>query len=118
MANFAGIAKVVPPAGLKTELRPYQREGLDWLQFLRDYELGGILADDMGLGKTVQTLAHILVEKREGRLDRPCLIVCPTSLVPNWSPRLRGWRRTCGCCHCTEPTGRSASARSTNADWS
>ena len=38
----------------------------------------------MGLGKTVQTLAHILVEKREGRLDRPCLVVCPTSVVPNW----------------------------------
>jgi SNF2 family DNA or RNA helicase len=65
-------------------LRPYQRQGLDWMQFLRDYELGGILADDMGLGKTVQALAHILTEKRAGRLDRPCLIVCPTSLVPNW----------------------------------
>src|SRR5665213_4409065 len=38
----------------------------------------------MGLGKTVQTLAHILVEKREGRLDRPCLVVCPTSVIPNW----------------------------------
>ncbi len=84
LADFAGIDEVAPPAGLRTELRPYQREGLDWLQFLRDYELGGILADDMGLGKTVQALAHILVEKREGRLDRPCLVVCPTSVVPNW----------------------------------
>jgi SNF2-related domain len=71
LANFAGIAKIDRPAGLRTELRPYQRYGLDWLQFLREYELGGILADDMGLGKTVQTLAHLLVEKREGRLDRP-----------------------------------------------
>jgi superfamily II DNA or RNA helicase len=84
LSHFSGIAKVEPPAGLQTELRPYQRQGLDWLQFLRAYELGGILADDMGLGKTVQTLAHILVEKREGRLDRPCLVVCPTSVVPNW----------------------------------
>ena len=84
LSQFSGIDKVEPPAGLQTELRPYQREGLDWLQFLRGYELGGILADDMGLGKTVQTLAHILVEKREGRLDRPCLVVCPTSVVPNW----------------------------------
>ncbi len=84
LSNFAGIARIEPPSGLRTELRPYQRDGLDWLQFLRDYELGGILADDMGLGKTVQTLAHILVEKREGRLDRPCLVVCPTSVVPNW----------------------------------
>ena len=84
LSQFSGIDKVEPPAGLQTELRPYQRDGLDWLQFLRGYELGGILADDMGLGKTVQTLAHILVEKREGRLDRPCLVVCPTSVVPNW----------------------------------
>ena len=84
LSRFSRIDKVEPPAGLQTELRPYQREGLDWLQFLRAYELGGILADDMGLGKTVQALAHILVEKREGRLDRPCLVVCPTSVVPNW----------------------------------
>jgi superfamily II DNA or RNA helicase len=84
LSHFAGIDKIKPPAALQTELRPYQREGLDWLQFLRAYELGGILADDMGLGKTVQTLAHILIEKREGRLDRPCLVVCPTSVVPNW----------------------------------
>ena len=84
LRHFSGIDKIEPPAGLQTELRPYQREGLDWLQFLRAYELGGILADDMGLGKTVEALAHILVEKREGRLDRPCLVVCPTSVVPNW----------------------------------
>ena len=84
LAGFDGIASVAVPDGFAAELRPYQRQGLDWLQFLRDYELGGILADDMGLGKTVQTLAHILTEKRMGRLDRPCLVVCPTSLVPNW----------------------------------
>jgi len=54
------------------------------LQFLRDACLGGVLADDMGLGKTMQTLAHVAIEKAEGRLDRPVLIVCPTSLVPNW----------------------------------
>jgi superfamily II DNA or RNA helicase len=84
LSSFSGIAEVEPPTGLLTELRPYQRQGLNWLQFLRGYELGGILADDMGLGKTVQALAHILVEKREGRLDRPCLVVCPTSVVPNW----------------------------------
>ena len=84
LSSFLGITEIEPPAGLLTELRPYQRDGLNWLQFLRGYELGGILADDMGLGKTVQALAHLLVEKREGRLDRPCLVVCPTSVVPNW----------------------------------
>ncbi|MDQ6950710.1 MAG: DEAD/DEAH box helicase [Mariprofundales bacterium] len=72
------------PFGLKASLRDYQHEGLNWLQFLRQMELGGILADDMGLGKTVQTLTHILLEKEEGRLTDPALVVAPTSLMHNW----------------------------------
>ena len=54
------------------------------MQSLRQLEVGGILADDMGLGKTLQTLAHILCEKNAGRLDRPAMVVMPTSLIPNW----------------------------------
>ena len=65
------------PASLQAELRPYQRQGLNWLQFLRAHHLGGVLADDMGLGKTVQTLAHLLREQEDGRLDRPCLVIAP-----------------------------------------
>ncbi len=84
LANFEALADVSPPASLKGDLRPYQRQGLAWLQFLREYEFGGVLADDMGLGKTVQTLAHVLVEHEAGRLDRPVLIVAPTSTLPNW----------------------------------
>ena len=79
-----GIGDVEPPAGFKLELRPYQKEGLAWLQFLREHELSGILADDMGLGKTAQTLAHLLMEKEAGRLDKPALIILPTSLIFNW----------------------------------
>ncbi|MDR1995959.1 DEAD/DEAH box helicase [Azonexus sp.] len=79
-----GIADIAPPAGLRLSLRPYQKEGLAWLQFLRAQNLSGILADDMGLGKTAQTLAHLLLEKEGGRLDRPALIVLPTSLIFNW----------------------------------
>ncbi len=78
------LGEVPPPAGLVATLRPYQREGLSWLQYLRQQGLGGVLADDMGLGKTVQTLAHVLVEKEAGRLDRPTLLVVPTSLLHNW----------------------------------
>jgi len=79
-----GIADVEPPAGFRLDLRPYQREGLAWLQFLRANELSGILADDMGLGKTAQTLAHLLLEKEAGRLDKPALVILPTSLIFNW----------------------------------
>ncbi|WP_207884413.1 DEAD/DEAH box helicase [Pseudomonas sp. 30_B] len=76
------------PEGLQAELRPYQLQGLAWMQALRELELGGILGDDMGLGKTLQVLAHILTEKRAGRLDRPALVVMPTSLVANWQDEI------------------------------
>jgi superfamily II DNA or RNA helicase len=72
------------PQGLQVQLRPYQLEGLAWLQYLRAQGLGGILADDMGLGKTAQALAHVLAEKEAGRLKRPALVVLPTSLLFNW----------------------------------
>ncbi len=84
LQNSGGVKDVPAPAGLSLTLRPYQQEGLSWLQFLREQNLGGILADDMGLGKTAQTLAHLLAEKEAGRLDRPSLIVLPTSLIFNW----------------------------------
>lgn len=76
---------VEPPTGLGLTLRSYQRHGLAWLQYLRAEGLGGILADEMGLGKTAQTLAHVLLEKQAGRLDRPALVVLPSSLLFNWA---------------------------------
>ncbi len=84
-----GLREVPVPRGLKAELRTYQQQGLNWMQFLREQDLAGVLADDMGLGKTVQTLAHILAEKEAGRLDRPALIVVPTTLVHNWREEAR-----------------------------
>ncbi|HZP88044.1 MAG TPA: DEAD/DEAH box helicase [Burkholderiales bacterium] len=84
LAQFEGIEPVAPPQDFGASLRPYQADGLSWLQFLRKFDLNGILADDMGLGKTVQALAHILLEKQAGRLDCPALVVAPTSVLPNW----------------------------------
>ncbi|MCP4697899.1 MAG: DEAD/DEAH box helicase [Gammaproteobacteria bacterium] len=84
LKSFESIKEAAIPADFQTRLRPYQQDGLNWLQFLREYGLAGILADDMGLGKTVQTLAHILIEKTEGRLTQPCLVIAPTSLMGNW----------------------------------
>lgn len=89
LSKFTGIDHIKPPAGFTATLRSYQQEGLDWLQFLRKYELGGILADDMGLGKTIQTLAHICKEKEEGRMQTPCLVIAPTSLMFNWQMESR-----------------------------
>ncbi|WP_442964132.1 DEAD/DEAH box helicase [Pseudomonas sp. NMI760_13] len=81
--------QVAPPKGLNATLRPYQQQGLNWLQALREMGTGGILGDDMGLGKTLQTLAHLLLEKEAGRLAHPALAVMPTSLVPNWLDEAR-----------------------------
>ena len=79
-----GPRPVAPPASFQAQLRPYQSDGLAWLDFLREMEFGGVLADDMGLGKTVQALAFLALEKAQGRLDKPALIVAPTSVLPNW----------------------------------
>ncbi|MFK7910067.1 MAG: DEAD/DEAH box helicase, partial [Akkermansiaceae bacterium] len=71
------------PSTLQATLREYQSEGFQWMQFLSNNDLHGILADDMGLGKTMQTLTHILAEKEKGN-TLPCLVIAPTSVVKNW----------------------------------
>lgn len=83
--DFSGIEQIPTPEGLRATLRDYQLAGFHWMQFLARHGLHGILADDMGLGKTLQTLTHILTEKKSGHSKgRPTLVVAPTSVVPNW----------------------------------
>ncbi|MYR07730.1 DEAD/DEAH box helicase family protein [Gordonia sp. SID5947] len=72
-----------PPAGLRADLRDYQHDGLDWLRFLWQNRIGGILADDMGLGKTVQALA-LIAEASAEIPSGAFLVVAPTSVVGNW----------------------------------
>lgn len=81
------MAEVPVPTGLEGELRPYQRKGLDFLSFLSDHGLHGILADDMGLGKTIQAIAWMLREREKG-IDEPALLVVPTSVIYNWEREL------------------------------
>ena len=76
-AELLGELAAVPAAGRQLAAAPAGRTAL-----------GGLLADDMGLGKTAQTIAHIVIEEAAGRLDRPALVVVPTSLVPNWTAEL------------------------------
>ena len=87
-AKQSGEAKLeCPPLGdLETVLRPYQKQGVAWLGFLRENGFGGILADEMGLGKTLQTLAFLrfIRGRTQPGVGARCLIVCPTSLVFNW----------------------------------
>ncbi|PYQ32090.1 MAG: helicase SNF2 [Acidobacteria bacterium] len=83
LIDAAPVPRQEPPT-LTTSLRPYQRAGLGWLDFLRNLGLGGCLADDMGLGKTVQALA-LLEELRASGNTRPSLVVAPRSLLFNWA---------------------------------
>ena len=76
-------AEIDANAGLRAELRPYQKLGVQWLMTLRGLELGGCLADDMGLGKTIQVLGALSISRRN-REKGTDLLVVPASLVDNW----------------------------------
>ena len=110
LRDFSGIAAIEPPNTFVGELRPYQKEGLGWFEFLRQFSFGGCLADDMGLGKTIQVLALLASRKLKANdaiadlssasspsddptkhlalstkhSPRPSLVVAPRSLVFNW----------------------------------
>ncbi|HSG69245.1 MAG TPA: DEAD/DEAH box helicase, partial [Planctomycetaceae bacterium] len=82
--NYDGIEQKKEIDAFHGELRPYQREGLSWLDFMQQFHLGGCLADDMGLGKTVQLLAMLQERVKNAEQKLPSLIVVPKSLLFNW----------------------------------
>ncbi len=83
LQNFDQIPEAALPEGVTATLRPYQRLGVSWLRFLAQAQLGAVLADDMGLGKTLQTICV---------LGSKSLVVCPTSVLPNWAAELQKFR--------------------------
>jgi SNF2 family DNA or RNA helicase len=83
--DFKGVPSIALPAGLQAELRPYQKDGFDFLCHLTRIKLGGILADDMGLGKTLQALAWLAwLKERNPKNPKPSLVICPASVLHNW----------------------------------
>jgi len=83
--DFKGVPSVNLPKGLQAELRPYQKDGFDFLCHLSQIKLGGILADDMGLGKTLQALAWLAwLKERHTKNPKPSLVICPASVLHNW----------------------------------
>ena len=85
LGEVNGVSQAPLPGGIQAQLRPYQLEGFQWLAFLWQHRLGGVLADDMGLGKTLETLALICHAREADPGGGPFLVVAPTSVVPNWA---------------------------------
>lgn len=90
------------PVAIKAELRSYQQDGVNWLNFLRKYHLHGILCDDMGLGKTLQTLCIVASDHHERAQEfsktgnpemrrLPSLIVCPPTLSGHWQQEIKAY---------------------------
>lgn len=87
LENFEEIKICEAPKELKAKLRDYQQHGLNWLNFLDDFQFGACLADDMGLGKTIQILAFLLSQRNKNHHNTN-LIIVPTSLLFNWQAEI------------------------------
>lgn len=77
-------------------MKPYQLLGLSFLVYLYKNGVSGIIGDEMGLGKTLQTLSlfQYLKENRQktsNTENRPCLVVCPLSVLSSWMAESRRW---------------------------
>jgi SNF2 family DNA or RNA helicase len=94
LTNNQAIAPLPTPANFQGQLRPYQQRGAAWLAFLERWGLGACLADDMGLGKTIQFIAFLLHLKEQDALEKPTLLVCPTSVLSNWEREVKKFAPT------------------------
>jgi SNF2 family DNA or RNA helicase len=94
LTNNKAVEPLPTPTSFQGKLRPYQERGMAWLSFLERWGLGACLADDMGLGKTVQFIAFLLHLKEQETLEKPTLLVCPTSVLGNWEREVKKFAPT------------------------
>lgn len=88
LLDFDNIEKIEKPEIVQATLRPYQEEGLNWLNFLDEFGFGGCLADDMGLGKTLQVITFLAHKKETATDQKTHLVVVPKSLMFNWADEI------------------------------
>ena len=74
--------------GMRGKLRPYQKIGVEWLHFLYENELSGLLCDDMGLGKTHQAMALMVLLREKHQIEDPFLVICPRTVISHWRNKL------------------------------
>jgi SNF2 family DNA or RNA helicase len=89
LTNNKAVEPIPAPASFQGKLRPYQERGVAWLAFLERWGLGACLADDMGLGKSIEFIAFALHLKEQEALEKPTLLVCPTSVLGNWEREVK-----------------------------
>ncbi|MEM7352491.1 MAG: DEAD/DEAH box helicase [Acidobacteriota bacterium] len=89
LLDFSPSTPFEPTEGLLSELRHYQQTGVDWLRFLYENQLGGLLCDDMGLGKTHQAMALMTSLREQDGNDGTFLVICPTSVISHWRNKIR-----------------------------
>ncbi|KNF03799.1 hypothetical protein PSTG_02894 [Puccinia striiformis f. sp. tritici PST-78] len=103
-------------ASINKFLKPYQRDGVKFFFKHFQQKNGVILGDDMGLGKTIQVIAFLSAvmglqgtpdEKHRRKtainklpssraykpsdLGPTCLVICPNSVIDNWSREIQTW---------------------------
>lgn len=89
LVELSPAAPLPALSGLRSVLRPYQKRGAEWLVFLHENGLGGLLCDDMGLGKTHQVMALMVYLRERAGVDAPFLVVCPATVLSHWANKLR-----------------------------
>jgi SNF2 family DNA or RNA helicase len=94
LTNNQEIQPLTTPESFQGKLRPYQERGAGWLAFLERWGLGACLADDMGLGKSVQFIVFLLHLQEQNALEKPTLLVCPTSVMGNWQKEVKKFAPT------------------------
>jgi SNF2 family DNA or RNA helicase len=94
LTNNQEIQHLPTPGNFTGQLRPYQERGVAWLAFLERWGLGACLADDMGLGKSVQFIVFLLHLQEQNALEKPTLLVCPTSVMGNWQKEVKKFAPT------------------------
>ncbi len=87
--NLRPTDGLVLPEGFTSQLRPYQRIGVEWLKFLFENRLAGLLCDDMGLGKTHQAMALMVLLREQFDVSDPFLVVCPRTVISHWRNKIR-----------------------------
>ncbi|KAK5082779.1 DNA repair protein rad16 [Lithohypha guttulata] len=74
------------PIHINRKLKPFQLQGLDWMQKQEQtHYKGGLLGDEMGMGKTIQACSLIM---SDFPAKQPTLVVVPPVALMQWQSEI------------------------------